>query len=184
MPASGAFLCHGKRHSGCCFPSAWHLCQRLSLQACQPGGTAAYPCMVKLAQASLSAPRSLNFGNTKGMVVGMQGARTRLGVSSLSKALEHPVLSHGKRPFWWYWARREEGKRNATGKVIQSSEIRRERLTALDSTKCRAPDLKNRPFHQITSNLMNSSLPGERIAQGRLIKSLEKSRKMLQIKIL
>ena len=66
LPASGVFLCHGKRHSGCCFPSAWHLCQRLSLQAGQPGGTAAYPCMVKSAQASLSAPRSLNFGNTKG----------------------------------------------------------------------------------------------------------------------
>lgn len=79
---------------------------------------------------------------------------------------------------------RKEGEGNATGKVIQRSEIGRERLTAVDSTKCRAPDLKNRPFHQITSNLMNSSLPGKRTAQGRLVKSLEKSRKMLHIKIL
>lgn len=76
----------------------------------------------------------------------------------------------------------QEGK--GAGKIIQRSEIRRERLTAVDLTKCRAPDLKTRPFHQITNNLMNSSLSGKRPAQGGLVKSLEKSRKMPQIKIL
>lgn len=55
----------------------------------------------------------------------------RLGASRLSKALEQPVLSHGKRPFWWYRARREEGEGKGTGKIIQRSEIRRERLTAV-----------------------------------------------------
>lgn len=108
----------------------------------------------------------------------------RLSVSSLGKVLEHPALLHRKRPFQRYRGRRQEGEGKGTGKILQRNEIRRETLTAVDTTKCRAPHHINRHFHQITSNLMNCSLSGKMIAKGGLVTSLEKSRKTPQIKIL
>jgi len=106
-------------------------CVRFSLQACQPEGIATHPCTVRSARASIPTPGSLNFGNTKEiMALRLQGARTRLGVSSLSRALKHPALWHGERLFWWYWARREEGEGKGTGKIIRRIEMRRERFTS------------------------------------------------------
>lgn len=48
-------------------------------------------------------------------------------MSSVSKALEHPALSHEKRPFRWQQGRREEREGKGTGRIIE----RRETVTSV-----------------------------------------------------
>lgn len=123
LPASSVLLYHGKGCSNCCSPWALHVHHRCSVQACQPEGIAAHPHKVGTGFHFYKWVSWL--GNAKGIVLQMQQAHARLSVSSLSKAVEHPAISHGRRPFWWYQARREKGKGKGTGKIMQRSEMRR-----------------------------------------------------------
>lgn len=118
--------------------AASHEHLRLSVQVCQPGGTAAHPCTARPARASLSSPASLQAGNTS--------ENGTLSAGSLCEAqCEQPQQSTGaSSSLRWKEAvpvvlgQEEEGEGKGRGKMTLSSEIWRGRGTAAHPTNCRA----------------------------------------------